>query len=129
MSQAQIPAPKYPLDKNEIGNASWKVLHSYAAQYPDSPTVEDKKEFHSLVKSVIRTIPEGDCKCKSHAVEYVQKKPPKMDNRKNLIEWLCVFHNDVNKRSAKPVVDCDELLNNVGDCKSCRVEPKLKPKE
>lgn len=119
-----LETPRYPLDKNQLGNASWKVLHSYAAQYPDNPKREDKQEFHALLKAVVRTIPEGDCKCKSHAVEYIQKKNPTMNNRKELVTWLCEFHNDTNKRSHKELIDCADLLHNTGDCPSCKIKTK-----
>ena len=49
--------PRYPLDKNEIGNADWKVLHTYAATWPEKPSQEDKKEFHYLVRAIIKTLP------------------------------------------------------------------------
>ena len=120
-----LETPHYPLGKEQLGNASWKVLHSYAAQYPDNPTREDKAEFHSLLKAVVRTIPEGDCKCKSHAIEYIQKKNPAMNNRKDLVTWLCEFHNDTNKRAEKPTIDCTQLLDKTGDCPTCKIKPKV----
>lgn len=120
--------PKYPLDKDSAGNAAWKVLHNYAAQYPDKPLKKDKEEFHYLLKSVLRTIPEGDCQCRSHAVDYVQKNSPAMNNRRDLVVWLCDFHNDTNKRAAKPQVDCKELLENTAECESCKFTPSKKEK-
>ena len=115
--------PRYPLDKDQAGNAAWKVLHNFAAQYPDEPTAEDKREFHSLLKSVLRTIPEGDCKCRSHAVEYIRKNTPTMNSKKELVEYVCNFHNDVNRRNQKPVIDCKLLLDNTAECESCKVKP------
>lgn len=121
---ATVQVPRYPLDKNESGNAAWKVLHNFAAQYPDKPMAEDKREFHSLLKSVLRTIPDSDCKCRTHAVEYIHKNPPTMNSRKELVEYVCNFHNSVNQRSAKPVIDCKLLLESTAECESCKVLPK-----
>lgn len=106
-------------DKNVIGNAAWKVLHAYAAQYPEKPTQDDKKEYHSLLKSVLRTIPDDDCRCRTHAVDYIQKNPPNMSNRKDLVMWTCNFHNDANKRLGKHEYNCETLFTKKA-CPTCK---------
>lgn len=40
-----------PLDRDELGNKSWGLLHTMAAKYPDNPSTEQKcemKHFFSL---------------------------------------------------------------------------------
>ena len=106
-------------DKNVIGNAAWKILHAYVAQYPDNPTKADRDEFHTMLKSVLRTIPDDDCRCRTHAVDYIQKNRPKMDNKKDLTIWLCNFHNDVNRRLGKHEFDCQVLFEKKL-CKTCK---------
>lgn len=115
-------------DKNIIGNASWKVLHAYSKQYPENPAQADKKEFHTLLKSVLRTIPDDDCKCRTHAVNYIQKYPPKIANRDDLVQWVCSFHNDVNRRLGKHEFDC-KILFEKKPCKTCKPTQVIQDKD
>lgn len=115
-------------DKNIIGNAAWKVLHAFAAQYPEKPTLDDKKEYHSLLKSVLRTIPDDDCRCRTHAVDYIQKHPPNMTNRKDLVIWTCNFHNDANKRLGKHEFNCETLFTKK-TCATCKPTVVIQDKD
>lgn len=41
-----------PYDKNELGNATWGLLHTMAATYPDKPTtqqIEDTSQFFTVL--------------------------------------------------------------------------------
>ncbi|XP_031347931.1 FAD-linked sulfhydryl oxidase ALR isoform X2 [Photinus pyralis] len=41
-----------PLDKDELGNATWGLLHTMASKYPDQPNEEQKrdmKQFFNLL--------------------------------------------------------------------------------
>lgn len=116
------------LDKDVIGNAAWKVLHAYAAQYPENPTKDDRQEYHSLLKSVLRTIPDDDCRCRTHAVDYIQKHPPKMTNRKDLVSWTCNFHNDTNRRLGKHEFDCQTLFERK-TCATCKPTQVVEDKD
>lgn len=39
------PRSDCPLDKEELGNKSWGLLHTIAAKYPDKPSDEQKKDM------------------------------------------------------------------------------------
>ncbi|GAB64572.1 human hepatopoietin-like protein putative, partial [Plasmodium cynomolgi strain B] len=41
----------YPPDREEIGRASWLVLHTMAANYPSEPTEQDKKKHFDFFDS------------------------------------------------------------------------------
>lgn len=48
--------PKYevpagPITKDDLGRATWTLLHTLAAQYPASPTKRQQKDVKALVRS------------------------------------------------------------------------------
>ena len=49
-ASAGIPAEKY-VSREELGRATWLLLHTLAAQYPDRPSKQQKKDVTSLVRS------------------------------------------------------------------------------
>ncbi len=42
-------AAKCPLDRAELGQYTWGLLHTIAANYPESPTVEEKQQAYNLI--------------------------------------------------------------------------------
>lgn len=45
------PAQVGPVDKDELGRATWTFLHVLAAQYPEQPTKTQQKDVRALVSS------------------------------------------------------------------------------
>jgi FAD-linked sulfhydryl oxidase len=41
------------------------------------------------------------------------KHPPKVESRKELSQYMCELHNEVNKYLGKPVFDCSKVRANV----------------
>jgi len=39
-----------PLDKDELGRNTWSFLHTMAANYPDTPSVEQRDKMSSFVR-------------------------------------------------------------------------------
>lgn len=46
-----------PLDKNELGKASWGLLHTMAAHYPDNPTQKNKTDVKTFFDTFSRLYP------------------------------------------------------------------------
>lgn len=46
-----------PLTSGELGTASWKLLHSMAAWFPDKPTVDDEKSMSAFMSSFAKFYP------------------------------------------------------------------------
>ena len=120
----------YPIsDKDVIGKSTWTVLHQYATTFPDSPTEENKQEFKSLMRAVLRGIPDSEpCKCRSHAIQWIQENPPDqhMTDSGTLFAYTCNFHNSVNARLGKKQHDCASLYrrtSNNDECPSCSKFP------
>jgi len=43
--------PGRPISKEELGRATWTLLHTLAAQFPDKPTKQQKRDVKELSKS------------------------------------------------------------------------------
>ncbi|KAL6209936.1 hypothetical protein ACLB2K_020875 [Fragaria x ananassa] len=69
-----------PVTKEGLGRATWTFLHTLAAQYPDNPTRQQKKDVKELAGS--------------HA-EFSQ--------------WLCHVHNTVNRSLNKVIFPCERV--------------------
>ncbi|XP_074585565.1 FAD-linked sulfhydryl oxidase ERV1 isoform X2 [Curcuma longa] len=50
-----------PLTKEELGRATWTLLHSIAAQYPDHPTRQQKHDAKELMAIISRLYPCKEC--------------------------------------------------------------------
>ncbi|XP_028957951.2 FAD-linked sulfhydryl oxidase ERV1 isoform X1 [Malus domestica] len=50
-----------PLTKEELGRSTWTFLHTLAAQYPDKPTRQQKKDVKELMSILSRMYPCKEC--------------------------------------------------------------------
>ncbi|KAJ6409492.1 hypothetical protein OIU84_009066 [Salix udensis] len=50
-----------PLTKEELGRATWTFLHTLAAQYPEHPTRQQKKDVKELMAILSRMYPCQEC--------------------------------------------------------------------
>ncbi|KAK3035747.1 hypothetical protein RJ639_033449 [Escallonia herrerae] len=50
-----------PVTKEELGRATWTLLHTLAAQYPDKPTRQQKKDVKELMGILSRIYPCKEC--------------------------------------------------------------------
>ncbi|KAE9447106.1 hypothetical protein C3L33_20993, partial [Rhododendron williamsianum] len=50
-----------PVTKEELGRATWTFLHTLAAQYPDNPTRQQKKDVKQLMDILSRMYPCKEC--------------------------------------------------------------------
>ncbi|KAK9845037.1 hypothetical protein WJX74_009949 [Apatococcus lobatus] len=98
----QVPAG--PITKDDLGRATWTLLHTLAAQYPDTPTRRQQKDVKALVDLLTRIYPCSDCA--KHFRELVRKKPPQVASGEELQQWMCMAHNDVNQSIGKPAFNC-----------------------
>ncbi|XP_034940244.1 FAD-linked sulfhydryl oxidase ALR [Chelonus insularis] len=93
-----------PLDKDELGSATWSFLHTMAAYYPDKPTSQesiDMKTFFNVFSKFYPCAP-----CAEDLRQQLKKTPPQTESQKELSQWLCKIHNEVNKKLGKKLFDC-----------------------
>lgn len=97
-----------PPDINELGRASWTLLHTMAASYPEKPNNDQKQKMLNFINSLAEFYP---CyKCKMHFRQQVIDYPPNVNSRNELSNWFCTIHNNVNKINNKPLFDCSQIL-------------------
>lgn len=93
--------------KEELGRATWTLLHSVAASYPQNPTRSQRRAFSALVHSLAELYPCADCA--EHFAKIVDARPPERaaaSGGEAAQQWCCEAHNDVNERVGKPRFDC-----------------------
>jgi len=88
----------------ELGRASWKLLHSMAAWYPDKPTMEQKHKITNFFTALAEFYP---CTwCADDFQANIKKTPIQAESREELCLWLCDQHNRVNQKLGKPTFQC-----------------------
>jgi hypothetical protein len=87
----------------------WATFHIMSMSYPDEPTYVEKRAAKEFFNAQGHLLP---CPvCREHFREILQGVPVDnwLDNRKSLVEWVIMVHNEVNKRLGKPVVSEDDF--------------------
>ena len=93
-----------PLNKQQIGNSTWHLLHSIAAHFPESPSEKQKNHYKDFFITFAYVYP-----CRPCAQDFkilVKEHPPSLDSRISLSIWLCKMHNIVNLKIGKPEFNC-----------------------
>ncbi|XP_010905288.1 FAD-linked sulfhydryl oxidase ERV1 [Elaeis guineensis] len=113
-----------PLTKEEIGRATWTLLHSIAAQFPDQPTRQQKRDAKELMAIISRLYP---CKeCADHFKEVLKANPVQAGSQAEFSQWLCHVHNVVNRSLGKLTFPSERVNARWGklDCEDggCDVE-------
>lgn len=97
------------ISKDELGRATWKILNAISFNYPNYPTLEYKNKMASFLKLFAHFYPCDDCK--TEFISYLQVNPPHLVSRNSFIKWVCTFHNVINQKLGKNIIDCSDILN------------------
>ncbi|KAF2895642.1 hypothetical protein ILUMI_10531 [Ignelater luminosus] len=96
-----------PLDKDELGNKTWGLLHTMAANYPDNPTSEDKNDVKQFFNVFSKLYP---CEhCAADLREELKGDPPIVKDQEAFSQWLCRLHNKINVKTGKSEFDCSKV--------------------
>lgn len=99
--------PGRPVSKDELGRATWTLLHTLGAQFPDKPTKQQKRDVKELMAILSRVYP---CKeCAEHFKEILKANPVQADSGAELAQWMCQVHNVVNRSLDKPKFPCQRV--------------------
>lgn len=96
-------------EKEELGRATWTLLHGISRFYPQHPTDREKEAVRLLFHSLYALYP-----CRSCAPAFAAaEKMVDTTNRHSLNVSLCNLHNFVNRKIGKPEIPCLPLPMNV----------------
>ncbi|RWR77997.1 FAD-linked sulfhydryl oxidase ERV1 isoform X2 [Cinnamomum micranthum f. kanehirae] len=120
----QKEQPAMPVSKEELGRATWTLLHTLAAQFPDHPTRQQRRDVKELMSILSRIYP---CKeCADHFKEVLKANPVQAGSQAEFSQWLCHVHNVVNRSLGKVVFPCHRVDARWGklECKerACDLE-------
>ncbi|EOX98441.1 Erv1/Alr family protein isoform 2, partial [Theobroma cacao] len=93
--------------REELGRATWTFLHTLAAQYPENPTRQQRKDVKELMSILSRMYP---CKeCADHFKEVLRANPVQAGSHDEFSQWLCHVHNVVNRSLGKLRFPCERV--------------------
>ena len=88
-------------------------METYAQLYPPNPGEEDRAFARQLFEPdgiFARLIPCGACA--AHYRQYATSHPVDVNSGRGLILWVMHLHNDVNRRTNKPVWTFDQVMES-----------------
>ena len=102
-----------PLMRDDLGRASWSLLHTMAAYYPNKPKTEEQETMNQFIHSFSKLFPCPECRADFQ--EEIVQSPPDLSSRLGLSTWMCQQHNTVNRKLGKPEFDCRRVLERWRD--------------
>ena len=85
-----------PVNRRELGRASWAFLHTMAAYYPENPTSEQQELMNDFMHKFAVVYPCGYCG--DTTWQEMMRNPPNVSSRREFALWMCQLHNEVNDR-------------------------------
>eukprot|EP00877_Chromochloris_zofingiensis_P003706 jgi/Chrzof1/13336/Cz07g29100.t1 len=102
-----------PPDILELGHATWTLLHAMAAYYPEKPSLGQQAKMLALIEALGDFYPCTECA--AHMRKELRHNPPKVSDNKQLSQWMCELHNEVNERLGRPKFDCSKVFERWRD--------------
>lgn len=98
------------LNPSVWGPYYWNMLHFMSSTYDNNPNPSIKASMKNFIQSLPVILP---CKeCQDHAFHFIQSSNIEevIKSRKDLFLFFFNFHNFVNKRLNKPLMDIKDAL-------------------
>ncbi len=111
-------AIRYPLSRDQYGNAMWKLVHSYTASMPEKLTRVDKIKLRQTISDLISHYP---CEnCRKHWNTMIKENKPTYNTNEEAFKYYCNNHNHISESNGKPKEDCDALWKRRAEpCVNC----------
>jgi hypothetical protein len=94
-----------PPTKQELGQCGWTLIHTMAANFPETPAPRQRARAESFFRALGDLYP---CPvCAAHFRGYMAEHPVQATSRGDLALWACGAHNEVNVRNGKEAFYCD----------------------
>lgn len=93
----------------------WFFLHTIALNYPNTPNKMIKKKYYDLIMNFPLFIPNKEIADDFESLLDKYPVTPYLDNRSALIKWIHFIHNEINKKTNKPVIEINDFVNNYYD--------------
>ena len=101
-------------DKNMAwGPPIWNLFHTMAEKIHEDKYILIAHELVGFIRRICSLLPCPDCQ--NHAIKYWSTTKYNLTTKQGLKDFLFKFHNDVNKRKERPLVDIsilNEYKNN-----------------
>lgn len=96
-------------EKEVLGRSTWHLLHTLAWYYPDKPSHREKKAVQDLISALGVLYP---CRSCAGVIDlFRQSKLLNPSTRASLALSFCEFHNLVNSKLNKPIINCSTILS------------------
>ena len=98
------------MEPNIWGPSAWTFLHSITLNYPDNPTIQQKKIYSDFFYILTKILP---CSiCKENLKIHMEKYPINfnLDSREKIVKWLIKIHNETNIQNGKKKISYKEFL-------------------
>ncbi|XP_026192809.1 FAD-linked sulfhydryl oxidase ERV2-like [Cyclospora cayetanensis] len=93
-----------PPSREQMGRASWKLLHRAVAHFPDNPGAVDRRRVFFWLISFASLYP---CSiCRSAFLSIILQHRPNTSSQRDLVLWACRVHNAVNDDLSLPIFNC-----------------------
>ncbi|KAL8448830.1 hypothetical protein Emed_003538 [Eimeria media] len=91
-------------EPEDVCNAQWLMLWSYAAYAPERPSAEEQhllRSFFQFFPDQCTYGPAANC-----YTDAVRASPPRVNDRRELLLWLCMVENQCRQKAGMPLKRC-----------------------
>lgn len=110
---AGAAAPPAPAPKSEWGPRGWAWIHVEAINFPARPAGADRRAMFARFWAFVQTLPCPECQ--KHATDYTRDYPPDFSCSAGFQTWAWRFHNAVNRRLGKPLMQAEDYRRSYSE--------------
>ncbi|KAK2808240.1 hypothetical protein FQN49_008735, partial [Arthroderma sp. PD_2] len=99
-----------PADVEALGRSTWTLLHTMAATYPTTASPQQQTEMGQFMTLFSKLYPCWVCAddLRTWMNHPSGANKPRLKGRADFGNWMCVAHNEVNRKLGKKEFDCSK---------------------